>query len=242
MELANINTDSQIYLIKTNNGKYYQSFLQGNYITYYQDEMWLTAKALFMSLSTLEAKTRYGKAVPALTRFYNIKPGDYILIVGRKKQMAIGIVENIATKISVKWVQEMLAPSFIWPYLYKHDVIVDLNSIKQQIFRLVHPLYFYEDYYHLTIKVKQGDDILLKSLVGMQNLVFNYTNGQDLTLKIHLESPGVIEFISKHWPEIQLLIKLIQLLINFRKAKKIEDQALYEAYLKYEIEKLEIDW
>jgi hypothetical protein len=248
-EITNISSDIQIYFIKTNNGRYYSSYIQATTIGFYPIEM---NQELIQDFNTRDQgllKERYGQHYKALHLFLNLKRGDLVVITSfRNQKVSIGeIIDRNHEGIfyQVNWMKEMelIELDGLIRYLHKKEIVLNITEIKTLIIRKLYPYYWSNGKYHLVLQIKQKKNLLLKSLLGLQQLILEGTNAEEMEVKIRLESPGIIEFISEHYQVIVLIIKLIGLLKQFKTNQNLsqQEQALYQAYCHYQIENLELE-
>ena len=161
-----------------------------------------------------------------------MKPGDLIIIGGYRHQKAmLGILEDTNPKFTVHWIQEVDVKVMPWlyPYLYRNQIVVNLKDVINKLIRHYYYQYRYQDDYHLVVGVNQTTPIRLQSLYGLERLIYEEVKDRRLTIKVHLESPGIIEFISKHQSVIQMILKLIVLLIQFKRKKRLQRE--YERFI-----------
>lgn len=110
----------------------------------------------------------------------------------------------------IKWVTSA-SKHQIDPYLFKLFCVIhtisDANAYAKYIDRIMYPIYMKNGEIHITLNVEQEDSITARSmnklLSGILGILDNYTNEEvskeadNLTLKVIVESPGKLEFISK---------------------------------------------
>jgi hypothetical protein len=229
-----IKDDINYWLIKTSNGKYYQQFIKDHLIKLYN----------FTNLNEIGTKK-----APQMNQFINVmKENDIVIIPSHlKKYISIGVItskfENQYRHVS--WIKEISftdLDSKCHKYFFKDETIICLNDVASYLERLIYALYLKNDKYYFSIKVNQKSNILFKSIYGLYRLFLDDENDDNLEIKINLQSPGIIEFISKNLEVIIVIIKIVQI-ISTLKNRKVDDVniKLVDKYFKYEIDKLEID-
>ncbi|WP_282022581.1 restriction endonuclease [Priestia flexa] len=117
-----------------------------------------------------------------------------------------------AKRRSIKWLKTVKR-SELDPYLYKmmqsHHTLNNANDYADVIDRTLHSFYYKNGNAHLVLDVKQQEDIAALDLVnGINNILdvvpyienpFNPDEDfkkEDIDLKLRVQSPGVMEFIS----------------------------------------------
>jgi N-dimethylarginine dimethylaminohydrolase len=248
--ITNISSDIQIYFIKTNNGRYYSTYIENGTIGYYPIEINSSIIQDFKLLEGNDLKDRYKHHFKGLfTYMMEFKIGDLILITSyRNKKVSIGEISRINREgmiYTIQWLKEVNVTDCdaLMKYLHRKDVVLNISELKTLILRQLYPYYSYNGKYHLVLQIKQKNNLLLKSLLGLQQMILERTNEQEMEIKIRLESPGIIEFISEHVDVILLIVKLIGLFKQFKNCTSLneQEQALYEAYCLYQIDTLEVE-
>lgn len=201
-------------------------------------------------MSKEEFKEKYTNA-SELTCFLEMKPKDFIILSGfRHQKLMLGVVGEVdwesESPIKVNWIREITSNLFdgLTPHFYRPSSIVNISSVKDKLLRHYLPLYESDGKYHIIVHVRQEGKISLKSLLGIQSLIYEQATDPNLEVKVHLESPGILEFISEQEEMILLIFQLISLLLDFKKKKRLRkevDRLLYEKYKSYEIEQLELE-
>ena len=254
--ITSIDNQIRIYLLKTNNGQFYQEYIKNNTIDYYRLKLSDNTINDFNTRDEVYLKEVYAQHLGVFEIMINqLKAGDWVVLVGyQNKKVMIGEIDGINFTvnnnnryITVNWLKEVEIKKIdarIMQYLYKKPILMDITTLKDPLLRLIHPLYKIKDHYHIIIHINQKDNILLRSLLGIQQLVYDETSEVELAIKIHLESPGIIEFISDNYTVVGVIIQLIRLFREFKNKPLIsEDKSgIYETYIAYGIEKLEIDF
>lgn len=110
---------------------------------------------------------------------------------------------------NIKWITSA-SKYQIDPYLFKLfcaiHTISDANPYAKYIDRIMYPIYMKNNEIHITLNVEQEDSITARSmnklLSGILSILDNYTNTEisqeadKLVLKVIVESPGKLEFIT----------------------------------------------
>ena len=235
IEAIHVDDDTRAYLVKTCNGKYYPIYRDEERIDYYKYPI-------------KQYSLRKGKGNDTLKEhklLTHMKPGDCIVMSGyRHKKAMLGRLERPAPHLTVQWFKEIDISRMptLYPYLYRCQTIVEITPILSTLIRYFYYFYFYQERYHLAIHVNQQTPIDLKSILGLEKLVLQQSNGLPLAIKVQLESPGIIEFISEHKDVIQSVLQLIIVLIQFKMKRDVkrEYEELFQHYLTYKIEDLDL--
>lgn len=232
------------YLIKTYNGKYYQTYKNKNCVGLYN-----------ISIIDDLPKKRKQKEI-----FLDImQEGDVILIPSYKnKKISIGIVISSVYKNNnqlyrnVEWENELYYHELdhrFHKYFYRDATIISLTEIAEYIDRLMHSIFIKERLYHIILNVNQESNIQCKSLYGLYHIILDETKIKDLQIKLSLYSPGIIEFISGSLDFIIMMIKIVKIIKLLKKDNKnLEEKQLIKQYEKmisnyyqYEVDKLQLD-
>lgn len=186
----------------------------------------IIAKREDLDMSISKSKGLVTSIYNKLIRFQNLKKGDLILIPSYgASSFAFGILdddkiytesEKIGTcdyikRRKVKWIKtttiDSLDPIFYKIKMSRH-AISDIDKYAKFIDRETESLYTKHGYAHFIINVRKEDDINLqklisfidavKKLVNDANEYFKYEeNITELAIRLNLQSPGIIELISK---------------------------------------------
>ncbi|HEY8436803.1 MAG TPA: hypothetical protein VIK63_07185 [Haloplasmataceae bacterium] len=216
------------YLVKTCNGKYYHQYLKESRIDHYKYPL----------------GTASGVAEHDL--FYTMKKQDLIVMSGyRHQRVMLGVLEDSAPTLKVRWLQEVMTSRLpqLYPYLYRKTPVCDISAMLPALIRHVYACFAYDGQYHLVVQVEQERPIRLKSLLGLEKLVLDEAKGKPLAIKVQLESPGLIEFISEHRDVILSIFRLILILLQFKAKREVkkEYQALYDLYCRYSLDELQLN-
>lgn len=246
MEIPVISKETCFFLLKTKNGKYYNLYIEEGIMDLYKTPLSKEIMSDYHLLTKQELKQKYNTSYEIQLVMDVLTVGDYIFMVSRRnKQLRIGrVIEKNLPCIQVDWYQtiETKQISELYPFLYRTSIFQDISLMKDVLIRLIYNLYQMEDHYHLIIHVTQSGPISFKSLTGLQRMIERAINSEDLIIKLSLESPGIIELITKHKETILIVLKVIQLIINYRlKANKPSPKdPYYEMYKAYQINQLNI--
>jgi len=237
-----IKSNTSYYLIKTNNGYYYQSYIDKKIVGLY---------SLLVSSNNNELITNKKNKLKDLKLFaYELTIGDFVLIPNyRNKLITIGKVtshyycDNNRIYRNVKWLKTINISDFtiLSKYFYFQYNIVKINDLHYEIDRNIYQYYLKENMYHIIIKVKQQENILCKSLYGLYDLFLSNIDKNKLQIKITVQSPGIIELISDNIDVIITIVKIIKLIRLLTKKEKITNRVIKEKYEEYEIEKLKLE-
>lgn len=234
-----IDMKSNYYLIKTNNGYYYQNYINNNIVSLYSLQV----------NDNLEINKPHKKK--ELEIFINeLSLNDYVLIPNyRNRLISIGQItsnyflkdQNIYRK--VKWLKTLKINDLLLlsKYLSLNKTIIKINDLDYLIDRNVYQYFIKDHFYHIIIAVKQEENILCKSLYGLYDLLLSDIDKQELQIKVSLESPGIIELISENLDVIIAIIKVIKLIHLLTKKEKINDEKIKQKYEEYEIDKLKLE-
>lgn len=114
----------------------------------------------------------------------------------------------------IKWLKNVnkgkLDP-LLFKMLQAHQAISNADNYAHEIDRTLELLYVKNDKCYLTLMVTATGDIKGKDLFALQKLVYDSLdiNSDSLSIKINVQSPGPIEFITEHiWDVIKILFAL----------------------------------
>lgn len=115
---------------------------------------------------------------------------------------------------NIKWIKD-ISKKDLDPILFKmlqaHQAISNADSYAHVIDRALELLYIKDDKIHLTIMVNATGDIKGKDLYALQKLVYDSLDidYDTLSMKINVQSPGPIEFITTHiWDIVKILFAI----------------------------------
>lgn len=117
-----------------------------------------------------------------------------------------------------KFLKEVNRPD-LDPILFKmfqaHQVISSANNYASVIDRTLESIYIKDGISHLKIDVKTKDPIKGKSLYMLQKLIFDELDvSKDVDMKINVQSPGFLEFISNNIWNLIFIILGINVIIG----------------------------
>lgn len=259
-----IEKNTNYWFLKTSNGKYYSQFINESRVMFHNKLIKNEFSDLNEYVSSL-IMTYKNKEI--LNFINNVNKNDLIFIPSvRNKYITSGEVislcniKNSLLTRCVKWNKEYSFNQFDIKYhkiLHQTATFFSLNSINNYLERLLYRSYFKNDKFHICINVNQNNNILFKSIYGLQNLIFNDKIYNDIEIKINIESPGIIEFITSNLEVIMVIIKVLNIIsivnkyYKNRKISKIEDELikvtikenedLIEKYFNYDVDKLQLD-
>lgn len=136
---------------------------------------------------------------------------------------------------NVTWIKD-ISKKDLDPVLFKmlqaHQAISNADLYAQEIDRALELLYIKGDKAHLTIMVKTKGDIKGKDLYALQKLVYDSLdiNDETLAMKINVQSPGPIEFITTHIWDIVKILLAVSVIIGGGKGFGIEIPGLLHWY------------
>ena len=176
-----IDSKSNYFLIKTNNGYYYQDYLNNHFVSLYSVQV----------NDNLEINKPHKKQELALF-LKELTLGDYVLIPNYHSELiSIGqiisnyYVQNQNIYRKVKWlktvrINELLLLS---KYLPINKTIMKVNDLASMIDRCIYQYFIKDRFYHLIIAVKQQGNVLCKSLYGLYDLLLSNIDKQNFKLK-----------------------------------------------------------
>lgn len=195
------------FLIKTYNGKFYQPYREKQRVGLYN---------IKPSDNLARKQTQYNIFKQ------DVKIGDIILIPSyKKKYITIGsitstdFIDDEMIYREVNWIKEIAFVEFdhkFHKYFYRDSTIICLSEIGELIDRLLYSIFIKEEKYHIVLKVNQKNNILCQSLYGLYQIIFDEVKIDDIEIKLSLQSPGIIEFISENLDFILIIIKLIKII------------------------------
>lgn len=227
--------DIHYYYIKTNNGRYYNKYNLENKVGLYN------------------SKTKY------LKQFIEVlKICDIVLIASaRHKRISIGKItsdiyyENDGVFRKIEWLKEIESQELsdkIYKYISKVHHIININDLAIEIDRILYSIYDKLQVYHFVFKVKQEENILFKSLYGLQQLFNQDEFIDELKIKISVQSPGIIELITDNLDIIIMIIKTIKIINLLTKNERPDNpkfmkkfEEIKKKYNQYEIERLKLE-
>lgn len=136
---------------------------------------------------------------------------------------------------NIKWIKD-ISKKHLDPVLFKmlqaHQAISNADLYAHEIDRALELLYIKGDKTHLTIMVNTRGDIKGKDLYAIQKLVYNSLDIDDETLvmKINVQSPGPIEFITTHIWDIVKILFAISVIVGGGKGFGVEIPGLLHWY------------
>lgn len=162
---------------------------------------------------------------------FDLKKGDMVLIPSENSSMiAFGIiteefytvntsVPTIALKknpkcpfkkrIKIKWIKLLGKESFD-PYMrmlmFAHSTVSNINEYKDNINRILYPIYVIGDKIHFTYEIKSEDNISFSAFSNFLNIISSsldefdkitgtISSNANISVKTSLNSPGVVEII-----------------------------------------------
>lgn len=175
-----------------------------------------------------------GRILNQINRFvFDMKIGDIVMIPSENSEI-ISFGEIISDVYSyevtdedidnercefikrrdIKWLKNVnkgkLDP-LLFKMLQAHQAISNADNYAHEIDRTLELLYVKNDKCYLTLMVTATGDIKGKDLFALQKLVYDSLNinSDSLSIKINVQSPGPIEFITEHiWDVIKILFAL----------------------------------
>ncbi|QVK17102.1 hypothetical protein KHQ81_09395 [Mycoplasmatota bacterium] len=247
-----INVETNYFLIKTNNGKYYSSYLEENRVGLYPLLIHVDEKGNYIAENKKKEKE--------LNLFINqLKIDDIVLIPSsRNKKLFIGkitsqyYIEMDKIYKNVIWIKELGIEKLhhIHQFIHLAHPIICLNKMKYEIERNLYSIFRKETAFHFVLKVNQQDHILCKSLYGLYHLLLKEVYHQDLKIKMTIQSPGLIELITDKLDVIITIINVIKIIELLTKQHKMTDKEkqfikihdeIIKKYYNFEVEKLQID-
>lgn len=135
----------------------------------------------------------------------------------------------------IKWIKD-ISKKDLDPMLFKmmqaHQTISNADSYAHEIDRALELLYIKDKNVHLTIMVKTQGNIKGKDLYAIQKLVYDCldVDGDILSMKINVQSPGPIEFISTHIWDIVKILFAVSIIIGGGKGLGFEIPGLLHWY------------
>lgn len=247
-----IDDETNYYLIKTNNGKYYPFYLEENRVGLYPVIIKMDEKGDFVTEGKKKARE--------LTIFINhLRIDDIVLIPStRNKKIFIGkitsqyYIEKEKIYKNVSWMKEIEINKLhhIHQFIHLDYPIICLNKMKSEIERNLYSIFRKAMSFHFILKVNQQDHILCKSLYGLYHLLLKEVYDQDLKIKMTIQSPGLIELITEKLDVIITIINVIKIIELLTKRQKITNkekqfikmhEAIISKYYDFEVEKLQID-
>lgn len=136
---------------------------------------------------------------------------------------------------NIKWLKD-ISKKDLDPMLFKmlqaHQTISNADSYAHEIDRALELLYIKDEKIHLTIMVKAQGDIKGKDLYALQKLVYDRIeiDENSLSMKINVQSPGPIEFITQHIWDVVKILFAISIIIGGGKGLGFEIPGLLHWY------------
>lgn len=187
----------------------------------------------------LEIQNKYkveqgGRILNQISRFvFDMKIGDIVMIPSENSDIiSFGeIISDIYSyevtdedidnercdfikRKNIKWLKSVnkgkLDP-LLFKMLQAHQAISNADNYAHEIDRTLELLYVKDDKCYLTLMVTATGDIKGKDLYALQKLVYDSLDidSDSLSIKINVQSPGPIEFITEHiWDVIKILFAL----------------------------------
>lgn len=135
----------------------------------------------------------------------------------------------------IKWLRD-ISKKDLDPMLFKmlqaHQTISNADSYAHEIDRALELLYIKDKKVHLTIMVKTQGEIKGKDLYALQKLVYDCigVDEESLDMKINVQSPGPIEFITTHIWDIIKILFAVNIIIGGGKGLGFEIPGLLHWY------------
>ena len=258
--LTVFNNKRDYWLIRTQGGDFYKTFLENSYVAIGYDSINFSAiknastdKRGKKQLAEIIKKqypdeTRPGYIGNQLIDFsYNIKKGD-IVIIPSESSSQISIGEVVETPIfelkdnlgmndcpflkrkKIKWLRQNLTfkqiDSNLISIKYSQRTVTKIKEdFYPYIDRIISPIYIKNDNAHLAINVQRKQDFpaydVFKTWIDLLDLTEEFgkqekleIQKEDINLKINVQSPGTIEFITYSVVGIIVLATLVTALIG----------------------------
>lgn len=190
--------------------------------------------------SQKNTKGKQTKIINKLNAFVNLKKGDIIIIPSKNSnRYAFGIIESSNVYIDtdkkfeceyykrkkVKWVAlrhtSELDPNF-YSMRFTQHTISTINDYSSYIDNVISSLYIKNNNTHFVIDIKTNKDINVNSLLtlidGIQSLTSSINDYFKLNeeidknaIRLHLQSPGQIEFKSFGGKSLIILVAILSL-------------------------------
>lgn len=136
---------------------------------------------------------------------------------------------------NVKWIKD-ISKKDLDPVLFKmlqaHQAISNADLYAHEIDRTLELLYIKGDNVHLTMMVTTKANIKGKDLYAIQKLVYDSldVDTENLLMKINVQSPGPIEFITTHIWDIVKVLFVVNIIIGGGKGLGFEMPGLLHWY------------
>lgn len=120
---------------------------------------------------------------------------------------------------NVRWIKDVYRSNIdplLFKIFYAHQTISNADDYDYVIDRTLHNIYVKNNITHLKVNVKTKDQIKGKTLYNFQKLVYDseLDTSDDLEMKINVQSPGFIEFISLHRWDIVIISFAITVIVG----------------------------
>lgn len=135
----------------------------------------------------------------------------------------------------IKWLKD-ISKKDLDPMLFKmlqaHQTISNADSYAHEIDRALELLYIKDEKIHLTIMVKAQGEIKGKDLYALQKLVYDCigVDEESLDMKINVQSPGPIEFITNNIWDIVKILFVVNIIIGGGKGLGFEIPGILHWY------------
>jgi hypothetical protein len=189
-----------------------------------------------------------------------------VMINGKRNQtFSCGIVTTEAYIVNgqirrgVEWIKEIKFDDLDLGFskiLHRDEMIADFTSLGHFIDRLIYPIHYKDNMFHVSIKVNQQKNIVWKQLVGLQSILMHPEHSDAIQLKVKVQSPGIIEFITDNKDAILYILNILKVMYQvsqyYKQSKEenlekkyenliMEHTNMIEMYKHFKIDELDLD-
>lgn len=238
-----IDDNTNYFLLKTYNGKYYQTFLDNDHVSLYSLEIYSQDNGALIINN--KNKTKEFIAFSKI-----MKKGDIVLIPNmRNLYLSIGMImsdhylENNQVYRKVKWLKTISVEELweIHRFLHLTSLLICINELKDDINRRMYKYFIKQNSYHVILDIKQQDRIMCKSIYGLYDIFLSQIDKEKLNITMKVQSPGIVELISDNLEVILIIIKIIKIIKMLTKKEKVDASGIVEKYFQYEVNKLQLE-